>query len=265
VRPIIPITAAFACAAASVALLPPESRGLAWLALGLVYLGIATYGVASLGSGLFGAAFTRGSGAHPEVALTFDDGPDPRATPALLDLLRSRGVAAAFFCVGERVRAHPATARRAHEEGHLLGNHSDRHSALTNFLPARALERELTRCGRTLEEITGALPRYYRPPFGITSAALDGVARRLGLEVTGWQVRGLDTSGRSPERVAARILEGVRPGGIIVLHDGGRNPASLVEATRRILDGLESKGLAVVRLDRLRRGQASALEAHRGP
>ncbi len=240
-RPIIPITAAFAGAAVSIALLAPEHRGLAWLALGGVYFGIAAHGVTSLSSGLFGAAFTRGSGAHPEVALTFDDGPDPRATPALLDLLRSRGVAAAFFCIGENVRAHAAVARRAHEEGHLLCNHSDRHSALTNFLPSRVLEREIARCGRSIEEIAGASPRYYRPPFGITNAALDGVARRLGLEVTGWQVRGFDTRGRPPERVAARILAGVRPGGIIVLHDGASGTA-MTQARPRILDSLAARG-----------------------
>ncbi len=224
----------------------------AWAALAAIYLALATWGTVSLASGIFVQALTRGSREHPEVALTFDDGPDPLATPALLDLLRERKAACAFFWVGELVRAHPEIARRAAQEGHLLGNHSHRHSFLTNFFWGGALRRELAACQAAIAAAAGSAPRYYRPPFGLVNHAVQEATMALGLEVVGWEARGFDTTAASPDAVVARILRRVRPGGIILLHDGGQEPARVVEITSRLLDGLKDQGLAPVRLDRLR-------------
>jgi peptidoglycan/xylan/chitin deacetylase (PgdA/CDA1 family) len=113
------------------------------------------------------------------------------------------------------------------------------------------LRRELESCSLAIEQATGETPRYYRPPFGLANHALRRVTRILALEVVGWQVRGLDTPGSDPETVAARILARVRPGGVVLLHDGGRDPAKVVAATRAVLDGLEALKLEPVRLDRL--------------
>lgn len=216
-----------------------------------VALALLAWGVVSLRSGLLCSARWRGSGAAGHVALTYDDGPDPATTPALLHLLEERGVAVAFFCIGERVRANPELVRRSFEAGHLIGNHSDRHGQGTNLLFAGALRSELEACSRAIAEATGVAPRYYRPPFGLANHALGGVAKELSLEIVGWQVRGLDTPNSAPETVARRVLDRVRAGGIVLLHDGGRDPRSVVAATRAILDGLESRGLVPVRLDRL--------------
>ena len=250
-RPFVPITIGFALAAAAALLLPARHWGVAWGALGAVYLTLVVVGVVSMRSGVFGRAHTSGDRSRRAVALTYDDGPAPASTAALLDLLRERRVSAAFFVVGARARAHRELVARCHAEGHLLANHTDRHSYLTNFLRAPGLRREIEACQAAVEAITGERPRYYRPPVGLMNPSVQPVARALGLELVGWQVRSLDTTSRSATRIARRVLARIRPGGIVLLHDGGLEPSRVTEITKRILDGLEERGLEPVRLDRL--------------
>jgi len=251
VRPIVPITIACALLAAGAAVLPPPTARTLWAILGAAYLSLVTWGVVSMRSGIFGATRTRGPRSRMEVALTYDDGPDATATPALLDLLKRRGVAATFFVVGRNVRAHPSLVRRARDEGHLLGNHSDRHAWWTNFLRGRALRREIDRCQSALADAIGAGARFYRPPVGLMNASVSAAARALGLTLVGWTVRSLDTTRRTPGDVATRVLRRVGPGSIVLLHDGGRDPERTIRITELILDGLTPLGLVPVRLDRL--------------
>ncbi len=246
-----PLTAGLACAACAAALLPPAMRVPAWGALAAAYLGACAWGMTSLRSGVFVRALTRGRAGSSSVALTYDDGPDPASTPALLELLAARNVRATFFVVGARARAHGHLVARIYAEGHLVALHSDRHSTWTNFLGRRGLARELATCRDTLGVLTGAAATYYRPPFGLVNPEVDGVMRRMGLTLVGWRVRSLDTTARTDAHVAARVLARVRGGDIVLLHDGGIAPARVCAITAAILDGLAARGLAAVRLDRL--------------
>src|SRR5262249_33621478 len=160
-----------------------------------------------------------------------------------------RGVPAAFFCVGSKVRAHPDVVARAYREGHLIGNHSDRHSLFTNCYGRKRLRRELDACQAAIASITGETPRFYRPPFGLTSYCVHRVAEDLGMQVVGWRRRGLDTLLAHAGGVVRRVLHKAAAGDIILLHDGGQSPERLVEITARILDGLQDKGLKLARLD----------------
>jgi len=250
VTPMVRIFFGSAAAAAATLLLPAPARPVAWVVVGATFSGFLFRAVTSMRSGLFGPARWRGPDGGG-VALTYDDGPDPATTGALLDLLRERGVPAAFFVIGARVRAHPETVRRCRDEGHLLGNHSDRHGLLHNFFGFERMRREVAACQETLATVAGAPARHYRPPVGLMNPHTTRVARDLGLELVGWQVRSFDTAGLSAAAVARRVLARVRPGGIVLLHDGGLPADRVVETTRRILDGLATKGLAPVRLDRL--------------
>lgn len=182
------------------------------------------------------------------VALTFDDGPDPQRTPAVLDLLARQGVRATFFVVGARAEAHPELVRRMVAEGHVVGNHSYTHSWR---FPLRSLDRtmeELCRTGEVLHRITGLRPRLFRPPFGVTNPTIARAVRRLGLDPVGWSIRSLDTMGQSPERVAARILRRLHPGAVILLHDRCAGSERLVGL---LVEGLRSRGLEPVTLPEL--------------
>jgi len=232
-------------------LLLPGSPG-ALLALACFAAGTALTAVAVLspGSGLLGEVVTRGDARRPRVALTWDDGPDPRVTPALLDLLAARGVRGTFFLVGERAAAHPELVRRLAAEGHEPGNHSWGHGLLTNLLSTRRLAGQLARTQAELAR-HGEPPRHYRPPFGLLSHAVAPACAATGLRPVCWSVRSWDTLRRPAADVADTVLRRVHPGAVVLLHDGGRDPARVLETARLILDGLDARGLQPVRLDAL--------------
>lgn len=200
---------------------------------------------------MFGPFLCRGATGRRQVALTFDDGPDARSTPALLDLLREAGVPAAFFCVGERVAAHPQLAARIVREGHLLENHSYAHSHLTNFFGPSRLRLDLEKTQSAIREAAGVTPTLFRPPMGLSNPRVFAAARALGLRVIGWTARGLDTLTRDPERVVARIVRKLKPGAILLLHDGNIPAEQLLMTVRRLLTSLQEHGYEVVRLDKL--------------
>lgn len=223
------------------------------------------FSLAGLGIGLgvsfpqwqmFGPSRCRVRTREKVVALTFDDGPDPETTPALLTLLAQRGVRATFFCVGDRVARHPEIARRIACEGHRVENHSHRHSPWTNLFSVDRLREDVSRAQAEMERVTGRAPRFFRPPMGLTNQRVFRVAKELGLEVAGYSARGLDQRTTSAERVLARILRRVRPGAIVLLHDGGVPPARLLAVVTMLIDNLEAEGYQCRRLDELISGEA---------
>ncbi len=200
---------------------------------------------------LFGPFICRGPSAQKRVALTFDDGPDAQSTPALLDWLREEKIPAAFFAVGARVAAHPELAARIVREGHLLENHSFSHSYATNFFGVARLREEMRRTQNAVQEATGRAPELFRPPMGLSNPRTFRAAKLEGLRVIGWSARGLDTQCRDPEVVVRRILRRVRPGGIILLHDGNIPAARVLATVKLLLAGLRERGYEVVRVDEL--------------
>ena len=215
------------------------------------WLIITGLGVAIPKLRLFGPYQCRGTGSEKRVALTFDDGPDSRSTPALLDLLREAGVKAAFFGIGKHVAAAGDLAARIVREGHLLENHSHVHSNLTNFFTVGRLRKELTESQNAIQTATGVLPRCFRPPMGLSNPRVFRAARELGLTVVGWTARGFDTRSTHAERIVARIVRRLKPGVIILLHDGGIPAERLVATVKILLDALHTRGYEVVRLDQI--------------
>jgi peptidoglycan/xylan/chitin deacetylase (PgdA/CDA1 family) len=227
-----------------------RSFALGFGALFFLLIGIGL-GVAFPQLGLFGPFVCRGSGQAKCVALTFDDGPDERSTPALLELLRIRGVRAAFFGVGKRVAAHPDIAMQIVREGHLLENHSYAHSNATNFFSVPRLRTELSQAQEAIRQATGVAPTCFRPPMGLSNPRIFRAAREAGLKVIGWSARGLDTRITNPEEVVSRICRRLKPGAIILLHDGNIPADRLVTTVKTLLDRLRALDYEIVRLDHL--------------
>ena len=200
---------------------------------------------------LFGNFICYGDRSKKRVALTFDDGPDPRSTPQLLELLREQKIPAAFFCIGRRVDENPELAARIVREGHLVENHSYAHSNLTNFFPRARLRTELIQAQQAIEKACGRKPQYYRPPIGNSNPNTFRAARDLNLQVIGWSIRSLDTVIAQPGKILARIRRGLAPGAIILLHDGNIPNGKLVQTVKSLLDTLRELGYEVVRLDEL--------------
>lgn len=223
-----------------------------WLvAILLAYATAGGLGVAFPQLRFFGNFICRGPGSRRRVALTFDDGPDSRSTPVLLDVLKQEGVTATFFCVGQRVGKERELCARIVAEGHLIGNHSFAHSNLMNFFGPGQLRSEMNQTQTAIREATGVEAKFFRPPMGLSNPLVFQAARKLGLKVIGWSVRSLDTLTPEPERVVERILRKVTPGAIILLHDGNIPAERLVLTMRLLLAKLRERGYEVVRLDQL--------------
>ena len=167
-----------------------------------------------------------------ELALTFDDGPNPVWTPRLLEVLSRRGVRATFFLVGSRSQAEPSLVRQIAAAGHLIGNHSWSHLNLA-LASSATIEDQLTRTSQTLEEITGAPVLFFRPPFGARRPATLRIARRLGLSPVLWNAMTSDWKNPSADAIARRLqskIDTLYRRGLaanIVLHDGSHsNPTA---------------------------------------
>ena len=187
------------------------------------------------------------------VAITIDDGPDPEVTPQVLDLLAAQGARATFFCIGQRVREHPAVVRRIVASGHSVQNHSLRHRHHFSLAGPAALAREIGDAQAVLADTTGVLPHCFRAPAGLRNPLLDPVLHRLGLHLVSWTRRGYDTREADAGRVSARLLRGLAAGDILLLHDGhARRSASgqpvLLQVLPGVLQRLRQAGLHTVTL-----------------
>ncbi len=187
------------------------------------------------------------------VALTFDDGPHPRGTPAVLEGLAAGGVRATFFLVGEQVRREPALAREIVAAGHAVALHGDTHR-LQLRIPPRALADDLDRGHATIAEATGTAPVAYRPPFGIFSPAGLALVRRRGWAPLLWSRWGHDWRlHRTPGQIVAELTERLVPGDVLLLHDADdySQPGCWQRTARaipQILGEIERRGLRATTL-----------------
>ena len=180
-----------------------------------------------------------------EVALTFDDGPDPQNTPQILAWLDRHGAKASFFCVGEKAAAHPEIVREIAQRGHSVENHSYRHSNAFACFGIGRTSREVERAQELLARLSGRAPRFFRAPAGFRSPLLDFVLSRCGLRYVSWSRRGFDAARSDPRSVLARLTRGLTPGDVLLLHDS--SPVVL-EVLPRLLEELAGRRLKSVSL-----------------
>ena len=232
------------------------------------FLGVAVGGALGLAAVVTGSAeahasnrlslgFTAVATQHRAVALTFDDGPDPRYTPTVLDLLAARGATATFFVIGVGVAAHPGLVRRIVAEGHELANHTLTHHRLDR-LDRAGVRAELEGGAAAIEALAlgpSARPRLVRPPFGFEGAASRAELLAGGWEVARWHgclehhlAHDLQTD------AAARMADVATPGDVLLAHDGGGpDRRATVAALPALLDHLAARRLSVTSLGALQR------------
>ena len=183
------------------------------------------------------------------VALTFDDGPHPQGTPAVLAVLADRGVRATFFLVGEQVARDPSLAAEIVAAGHRVGLHCDRHRNLLRLGP-RAVAEDIARARARIEDATSAPIELYRPPYGVFNAAALAICRRRSWRPLLWTHWGRDWEARAtPESIAARLTgPGLGPGSVLLAHDADDYSAPgswrrTLAALPLVLDELDRRGL----------------------
>ncbi|WP_432162955.1 polysaccharide deacetylase family protein [Streptomyces tendae] len=187
------------------------------LAVALAHIGPAATWLPELRRRRFPALAGLGSPRH--VALTFDDGPDPASTPQFLDVLDRLGVRATFFVLGENAARHPVLARELVRRGHEIAVHGWSHDRPWWPSPVRDA-RELLRAVRVVGEVTGTVPHWYRPPYGILTSGRWAAARGAGLRPVLWTAWGKDwRHDATPASVRATVAADLRGGGTVLLHD----------------------------------------------
>jgi peptidoglycan-N-acetylglucosamine deacetylase len=191
--------------------------------------------------------------AQNKIALTIDDGPDPAVTPQVLDILDRYAARATFFCIGEKAARYPDLCRDIVRRGHAVENHTQHHRHYFAFLGMARLTREIEAAQETLGALTGRAPAFFRAPAGIRNPFLDPVLARLGLQLVAWTRRGFDTRSADPATVSGRLMPSVKPGAILLLHDGNSARSAsgvpvIVAVLPALLDAAAAAGLHLVTL-----------------
>ncbi len=194
--------------------------------------------------------------ARNQIALTFDDGPDPAVTPQVLDLLEQAGARATFFCLGERAAHHAGLIADIRDRGHGVENHTHRHPNTFALSGAAAMRREVVQAQDSIEQTAGRRPQFFRAPAGMLNPWLFPILAAAGLSLVSWTRRGFDTTSSSSATVASRLTRGLAAGDILLLHDGyastrRRDPGVVIDALARVLDAMQKLELRSEALHRL--------------
>lgn len=190
------------------------------------------------------------TGGDKVVALTFDDGPDPRFTPDVLDILSRNRVRATFFVIGESVERFPGLVEQAVLEGHEIENHTWSHPELDRGEQV-SFYAELERCDRIVTEVAGRKPIYFRPPKRLYNQEVIETAQLNDYHVVLWTVGLENRRDRTETDVVRRVVKKVRPGAIILAHDGCLDRRLTVQALPLLIRELKAKGYRLVTLKEL--------------
>ncbi|MBA8945652.1 polysaccharide deacetylase family protein [Streptomyces calvus] len=183
----------------------------------------------------------RVSGRGRTMVLTFDDGPDPRYTPHILDTLARYEVRAMFFVCGEMAATHPDLLARMADEGHVVGNHTWSHPLLTELRRSR-IRSEMERTSDIVEKAHGHRPEWFRAPYGAWNRAAFQLGAELGMEPLAWTVDTLDWTTPGTRTIVDRVEDGAAPGVVVLSHDAGGDRGQSVRALRRYLPALLDDG-----------------------
>jgi peptidoglycan/xylan/chitin deacetylase (PgdA/CDA1 family) len=185
--------------------------------------------------------------AEAPIYLTFDDGPDPHTTPRLLELLEENGVQAMFFLIGRHVERHPELVQSIKKAGHTVANHSYSHPWLLS-LPTPALEEEIERTNRAIEDVTGEAPTFFRAPYGFMDQRAGDCLKERSMTPVYWGAAPEDWSAPGTERVVRRVLWKLAPGTVVVLHEGYGIGDQTIAAAKQIICTAKDRGLKMAQV-----------------
>jgi peptidoglycan/xylan/chitin deacetylase (PgdA/CDA1 family) len=230
----------------------PAIRQISAIAM-LLHLPILAAGIMSLRLNFFLPALCRRPGEPNRFALTFDDGPDPELTPAVLALLDEFGFKATFFLIGQRVRHYPDLAKAIAERGHTIASHDLNHFWHANFRRQRRMAKDISEANSIIAQATGRAPRLYRPPVGLSNPHLRIVLEKEGMICIGWD-RAVHDGGNRFFHTFKKIPSTAHAGSIVMLHDclpvpGNREP--FLKELRNLFERAQKNGLISTGVDTL--------------
>ncbi len=214
----------------------------------LMYAIALFYGSYNLRSNFYLKTVSSAQTERKQIAISFDDGPNPAYTPDILNVLKEHDVKAAFFCIGRRVKENEALARRVHEEGHIIGNHSYSHDMWFDLFSSRKMTEDLELMQDTTLRVVGVKPRLFRPPYGVTNPNLKKAIQKCNVVSVGWSIRSMDTVAKDARKLFEKVTGSLKPGAVILFHDTSELTLDILS---RFIQHAREKGYEIVRLDKL--------------
>lgn len=212
----------------------------------LLWISIMALGSFSLSWNFYLDAFTgKKNLKEKKVAITFDDGPNPKFTLEVLKILERYHAKATFFCIGHRIEAYPEVLKAISKNGHEIGNHSFSHDVMIDFNSTDQWLEDIKLADNSIRQVIGQKTKIFRPPFGVTTPKLAKALAITKHQVIGWNIRSYDTVIRSPERIAKNITRQIHPGAVILLHDQQPNILPVLEHLLQFLQKNDYKTLTI--------------------
>jgi len=213
-----------------------------------IWLTLTIFGAFEIRFNYFLKAFHQGKN-HSEriISLTFDDGPT-EFTSRILDILEKNNAKATFFCIGKQIENYPETLQKAHQLGHLIGNHTYNHSSKNGFYSTEKIIDEIVSTNQLIKEKINVTTKIFRPPFGVTNPHIANALKETQHYVIGWDIRSLDTVIEDEKRLFDRITRQIKPGSIVLMHDTSDKTANVLE---QLFVFLQKENYKVVPLNEL--------------
>lgn len=252
----VPVTIAFTVILAGLSFLYAYQpfNPLLFFVPAFVYSVFLFYGSFFVCSNFYMKVICSGDTTEKKIAISFDDGPDRDYTPELLNYLKSEGIKATFFLIGNKVQEQPDLAKRIYAEGHLIGNHSWSHSAFFDIYSAAKVRKEIAQTNSIINATLGVQPAIFRPPYGVTNPSIKKAVVNSEMTAMGWTIRSYDSNlNTPPETIIRNVTEKIAPGAVILFHD--TNPAT-VKIVSGVIGKAQEKGFEIVRLDELTKTKA---------
>ncbi|WP_214073195.1 polysaccharide deacetylase family protein [Mucilaginibacter sp. dw_454] len=206
------------------------------------------YGCYYIGSNFFIRVICSAQTNSKVVALSFDDGPDAKNTPQILQTLKDNHIQAAFFCIGRRIAQNEALLKQIDDEGHLIGNHTFSHHFWFDMFSAKKMMDDMQLMDAAMHNVIGKNPRLFRPPYGVTNPNLKKAIINGNYIPVGWSVRSMDTVIKDESKLLNKLKRKIKPGAIFLLHDTSNATVSMLPV---LIKYIQSNGYEIIRLDKM--------------
>ncbi|MDB4901326.1 MAG: polysaccharide deacetylase family protein [Mucilaginibacter sp.] len=229
--------------------------GYAYIILLLTYSALLFYGCYYIGSNYFIPVICSAKTNKKVIAISFDDGPHAANTPQILQMLKDSNAKAAFFCIGSRINENASILKQAHDEGHIIGNHTFSHHFWFDMFSSKKMLSDMEMMNEATINIIGKTPKLFRPPYGVTNPNLKKAIINGNYIPVGWSVRSMDTVIKNEEKLLNKVIGKVKPGAVFLFHDTSKSTVAMLPA---FIKYVESNGYEIIRLDKMLNLQAYA-------
>lgn len=196
-----------------------ETPYFVFIAISIVFLflGLVVLGSSLIQLNYFVKSINKSS--NKGISITFDDGPDNKLTPQLLNLLEQEKISATFFIIGSKIKGNEKLLADIYQKGHTIGNHSFAHHKKITYQPTKNLLADVELCNTSIQQVIGKQPLFFRPPFGVTTPRYNRVLKKLKMQSIGWNIRSFDTTATDKKKLYNKIIQQIKDGSIVLFHD----------------------------------------------